>query len=799
MGWATSYASLFFLLLAGSCTTLGTLAPDARSDCSDKESCPQGQTCCDGSCQDDCGADGLSSGTVPVTRIVTPPPDASEDSHARIPDEVEETVTDSGAASEFVQPFELWFSLFNTFQANAARTKKSKEIIDRASAAGYTGMALLISSPMARASAPRSPIKSSYWKHLHEVLDHAAAQDIRIAVGIFPFSRSGGILLANPDLAEASPVRNVRMRVSADGTHAELVARETSMLNGEFEGFAVNDQSGVFRCFNGWTCWDLPGQMTFADTQESRPRGNGNVSARLQRHDDSRIQARLRQIFTVRPWTLYHVSYWAKAEAQVNGTPVTGKLAQPHADLYGWNEATGKRLGLRGNRRPPASASWKQYHTTVNSGDNSALEIILSTGIGTQGSVWFDDVEIREVAFVNLVRGSGGPLQVRSVGESVTYVEGVDFDPLFDPSVVEGPAGRARGVFDLYHPPPVLTIPSSGSSSLLPGQEFLVDYYAIVPRDAGSYTQVSATLCGPEIEAWMRDNIAAVNPRLPNIAGYFLAYDEIRHMNTGAQCEALNLDAAEVLATHLRLATKIVRAVRPDAELYIWSDMFDPFHNARNDYYQVEGDLTGSWEGVLPDLTIVNWGMSRRNPDGSPADLADSIRWFAGLGQRQILAGYYDSGDGADAATRWLDKAQQSEATNIAGLMYTAWSGTPDEMFSELEDFAQATWTHPFVTGGKEPPPSTNPPSVPTGLSAKSVSPYEVKLAWAASTDDRAVAGYRVFRDGQAIATTPTTAYTDSYLTPHTQYVYTVAALDAFQNFSEESASAAATTAEEPR
>ena len=126
MGWAIAYASLFFLLLAGSCTTLGTLALNARAECSDKESCPQHQVCCDGICQSGCGADEQSRGTFPVIRIGTPLPDAPEDSDARIPDEVEESITFSGAASEFVQPFELWFSLFNTFQGNAARTEKSR-------------------------------------------------------------------------------------------------------------------------------------------------------------------------------------------------------------------------------------------------------------------------------------------------------------------------------------------------------------------------------------------------------------------------------------------------------------------------------------------------------------------------------------------------------------------------------------------------------------------------------------------------------------------------------------------------
>ena len=32
--------------------------------------------------------------------------------------------------------------------------------------------------------------------------------------------------------------------------------------------------------------------------------------------------------------------------------------------------------------------------------------------------------------------------------------------------------------------------------------------------------------------------------------------------------------------------------------LYIWSDMFDPGHNAHDHFYEVEGTIAGSWIGL---------------------------------------------------------------------------------------------------------------------------------------------------------------------------------------------------------
>src|SRR3954452_15574566 len=96
-----------------------------------------------------------------------------------------------------------------------------------------------------------------------------------------------------------------------------------------------------------------------------------------------------------------------------------------------------------------------------------------------------------------------------------------------------------------------------------------------------------------------------------------------------------------------------------------------------------------------------------------------------------------------------------------------------------------------FCTAPLEKPDSAAP-SVPTGLAQSQSAPTDVTLNWTASTDDWYVAGYRVFRDGNAIAnvggscanaadttsafTVPTT-FTDKAV-PAGDHSYTVAAFD---------------------
>src|SRR5881396_3172735 len=102
------------------------------------------------------------------------------------------------------------------------------------------------------------------------------------------------------------------------------------------------------------------------------------------------------------------------------------------------------------------------------------------------------------------------------------------------------------------------------------------------------------------------------------------------------------------------------------------------------------------------------------------------------------------------------------------------------------------------VTVSNGPPPDTTPPTVPTGLTATAVSSSQINLSWAASFDSVGVTGYRVYRGGTQIATTTTTSFTNTGLSPSTTYTYAVAAFDAAGNLSAQSSAASATTPAAP-
>ncbi|MFF2819941.1 cellulase family glycosylhydrolase [Kitasatospora cineracea] len=98
-------------------------------------------------------------------------------------------------------------------------------------------------------------------------------------------------------------------------------------------------------------------------------------------------------------------------------------------------------------------------------------------------------------------------------------------------------------------------------------------------------------------------------------------------------------------------------------------------------------------------------------------------------------------------------------------------------------------------TGGNPGGGDVQAPSVPGGLTVGATTASSVSLSWTASTDDTAVTGYDVYRNGTKVGSPTGTSYTDSGLSAATAYSYTVRAKDAAGNVSAASAAVTATTA----
>ncbi|WP_227014041.1 NPCBM/NEW2 domain-containing protein [Paenibacillus psychroresistens] len=94
--------------------------------------------------------------------------------------------------------------------------------------------------------------------------------------------------------------------------------------------------------------------------------------------------------------------------------------------------------------------------------------------------------------------------------------------------------------------------------------------------------------------------------------------------------------------------------------------------------------------------------------------------------------------------------------------------------------------------------PDSQPPTVPSNLIVASVTGTSVNLSWSASTDNKAVTGYEVYRNGIIVGTTTgssATSFTVSGLIPGTASTFTVKAKDAASNLSNASSQVTAVLA----
>ena len=85
-------------------------------------------------------------------------------------------------------------------------------------------------------------------------------------------------------------------------------------------------------------------------------------------------------------------------------------------------------------------------------------------------------------------------------------------------------------------------------------------------------------------------------------------------------------------------------------------------------------------------------------------------------------------------------------------------------------------------------------PTVPTNLTASSITSNSFTVSWTAATDNVAVTGYNIYRNGLYVASRTGSSYTFTGLTPNTTYSITVLAYDAVQNRSAISSSLSVTT-----
>jgi hypothetical protein len=523
------------------------------------------------------------------------------------------TLLCSTGLSSAAEPPQKWI-----YRATNLLVEKNVDELDallaRGRAAGYTH-ALLADSKFSRLT----EMDARYFKNVERVKQAAARHQIEVVPALFSIGYSNDLLGRDPNLIEALPVRDLPLVVKG--------------------GVAVVDDPAAPTLPGG--AFDDRKQWSWADENVVFENGVARVT------DPKGANARVSRKINVQPWRQYHVSVRIKTE-NFQGKPEIKALPEKGAPLC-WDDL-----------RVKSTQDWQTHHAVFNSQENTAVNLYFGSWGADTGSLWWDDAAIEEVAFLNMPRRPGCPLVV-TTADGKTLEEGKDFERLTDPLMGTKPW---PGEYDVWHAPPQL------KTKRPDGTRLLASYY-----HGATVYEGQAMICPsePKTVELLRDQAKRMHA-LWGAKGYMMSHDEIRVLNHCAACQARKLTPGQILADNVKTCIGILHEVNPGGRIYVWSDMFDPHHNAvAKDYYLVNGSYVNSWEGLTKDVIIVPWYFEKR---------VESLRFFAGRGHRQVIAGYYDSRP--ERIREWLDAAKGVEG--VVGVMYTTWRNR----YGDMETFSKA-------------------------------------------------------------------------------------------------------------
>jgi len=518
-----------------------------------------------------------------------------------------------------------------------------------------------------------------YFDHVAAVKRAAREAGIIIAPAVFPVGSSGRYLYHDPNLADGIPVKGMRFIVEGN------TARVDPSLAGEIANSGFDKIEGDAPA--GWSIIVPAGKPGAAVTLDAAVKAAGAASLKVTAAEGGRrerIRVGASQIIDVRPFHAYTLDVWMKTEGvrperhpvQVFGVRDGRQLCfsyfmrdpvplwppgEADSDLPLFRNEESRWVNSYPDFGLQPTGDWHKYRVAFNSLDYDSIEIFAGFSHANTGTIWFDDIELKPAGLLNVLRRDLTPLTVTSADGEVTYLEGVDFRRVRDPKLGVAPTRgdfmvSSRGTFDVWHTPPPIRL--TENSRIADGDTILVSFYS--PGIVYVKQQVTMSMSDPVVFDYMEQEMKWVS-RVWNSPCYFLNYDEIRSGGWEPQPGGAQLTPGELLAKHITRAVEIARKHAGDARLYVWSDMFDPHHNARalgegEYYFLVNGSWYGSWEGLPQDVIIYNWG--------GRLSMRDSLKWFADRGHRQVMSGF--------PPERWLEAAEG--LPGIVGISYTTWT-----------------------------------------------------------------------------------------------------------------------------
>lgn len=522
----------------------------------------------------------------------------------------------------FAAERELWVYCPANFLVDA-ECQRVHKVMEQADRFGYTHV-VISDSKFSRLH----EMDQRYFEHIEQLKAKAASLKLILVPVCCPVGYSNDLLSQDPNLAEGLPVRQSLYQVQNNRAVHVPDPKVTLPLLTEREKWGFIDD--VFVASD-----------------------NGLMAA-----GPYEVNARVMKSIRTQKFQQYHASVWIKSE---NFTP--------QVEL--------KVLNVRGedvsytylNNKP--TQEWTQHHVTFNSLDNQQLNFYIGVWAPKTGKLWLRDPQLESTGAVNLLRRASTPIRVEWIDgdRAIELKENTDFDFWQDPKLGNVPY---PGEYEAWHDPPSITL----KRKLPENSQLKVSYYHthIIHE-----SQVCGAIGDAKFEDLLKQQASAVVKLFPSNAT-MMSHDEYRVMGwTKPSIAGLRMDASpgDLLTHNVRVCSDAILQGNAQTRVLTWSDMFDPFHNAVNRYYLVNGSLKSA---TLPKhVWVMNWNSGKK---------AESLKYFDQLGHHQIISGFYDQPP--EQIDTWLDAVIENQTKRVEGVMYTTWVND----HSQLEAFAKHVKNH---------------------------------------------------------------------------------------------------------
>ena len=473
----------------------------------------------------------------------------------------------------------------------------------------------------------KSPEYFARLTRLKQTCDRLGVEIIPEGFGV---GYGGGVLAHDKNLAAGLPVRGA-LFVAGEHEASFEADPPVQIANRDFEQIAGSMATG----------FTAHGASAAIDTAVAH---SGKASVRFEGFSDPEAGVYVAQPLKVHPYRCYRLRAWVKTEGAGPRMAIHLLAVAPDGRDLSYMEPP-----------LPETSDWHEVTWGFNTLYADHVEFRVGVSDGKRGKVWVDDVSIEEVGLTNVVRRPGTPVKVVNDMTGKAYEEGRDFAAISDPQLN----------FSWDHEGPAIKL--LPSSRIHAGDRLRVDYYngTTIYRD-----QTTIDMSEPAVYEIWQHQIPLIEKYLAP-KKYFLSMDEVRVGGFCEACKRRHLSMAEILGACVTRQYKMIRAANPRAEVYVWSDMFDPNHNAKERYYLIDGSFDGTWQHLPKDLVIACWYYEKR-------DL--SLPFFSKLGHRTLGAGYYDADD-LENPKGWLESLGRTRGAD--GIMYTTW----ESKFKLLPDF----------------------------------------------------------------------------------------------------------------